>query len=153
VALTYEQLERFWSKVDKTETCWLWTGWLKHNGYGMFDLGVIDGKKIKLQAHRVSYEVFVGPLIDGMTIDHIKEVCSSRTCVRPDHLRQITRGANVLAGDTIAARNKAKTHCDRGHEFTPENIYVPPKKPRSRYCRACMKVRSESRGSTSERRR
>jgi hypothetical protein len=103
----------------------------------MFDIGVIDGRIVKRQAHRVSFEQFVGPLIDGLTIDHIKDVCSSRLCVRPDHLRQVTVRVNVLAGDTLAAANLAKTQCVNGHEFTPGNIYAPPKRPRSRYCRKC----------------
>lgn len=139
--LTASQQERFWLKVEKTSGCWFWQGWLKHNGYGMFDVA----KGIKRQAHRIAYELCVGPIADGMTIDHIKDVCTSRACVRPDHLRQMTRGENVLAGDTLAAANKAKTHCIHGHEFTLENTYVPPKRPTRRYCKRCMRDRASTR--------
>jgi len=146
VSLSPELIERFLSKIELSPTgCWIWTGWLKHNGYGMFDVPIAGGGRVKQQAHRISYELFVGPLIEGLTIDHVKEMCSSRACVNPFHLRQITRGDNVRAGDTLAARNLAKTHCVNGHEFTPENTYHPPKRPRSRYCNICRKAASERR--------
>ncbi len=143
IPLTPAQIDRFWSKVDKSGECWIWTGWLKHNGYGMFDLQLPDGRWIKRIAARVAYELCVGPLVEGLTIDHMKEVCSSRACVRPSHLRQITRGANVLAGNTLAAQNKAKTHCVNGHAFTEENIYIPPKRPGRRYCKQCQRDRDK----------
>ena len=79
---------RFWSHVDKTETCWNWAGATTgRNGYGK----ITSGGKQQV-AHRVSYEMLTGETIpDGMFVDHI---CSNRLCVRPDHLRIVTRKQN-----------------------------------------------------------
>lgn len=80
--------ERFWEKVDKTDTCWLWTaGIFQQTGYGQF--GVSKGNVVT--AHKFSYELLVGPVPEGMQLDHIRCV---RTCVRPEHLRLVTSKQN-----------------------------------------------------------
>ena len=79
--------ERFWSKVEKTETCWKWTGAPTSEGYGTM---WIAGKF--LFAHRLSYEKSYGPIAEGMHIDHI---CHNRTCVNPDHLRAVSQKQNM----------------------------------------------------------
>lgn len=71
--------QRFWAKVEKTDTCWLWTGATIAAGYGALRR---EGKF--LYAHRVSYELTYGGIPDGATIDHI---CHVRNCVNPKHLR------------------------------------------------------------------
>lgn len=76
---------RFWEKVLKTEGCWVWQG-SKSEGYGKFSLN-----NRPVWAHRVAYEREVGPIPDGLTIDHI---CRNRACVRPDHLRAVTQKQN-----------------------------------------------------------
>jgi hypothetical protein len=78
-------LERFWSKVNKTETCWLWTGSLTSVGYGNF-----KGDGITY-AHRFAYTTFVGPIPEGMFVDH---KCHVRHCVNPAHLQVVTPGQN-----------------------------------------------------------
>ena len=78
---------RYWKKVDKSDECWLWTGSLDGNGYGTFFL---DGRVRR--AHRVSYAWKVGPIPDGMEVDH---VCRIRNCVKPAHLRAVTRAENT----------------------------------------------------------
>jgi hypothetical protein len=81
VALT----ERFWSKVDKTDTCWLWTAGVNASGYGLFHTGRRpNGSKIAALAHRVAYQAEYGPT--DSQLDHI---CEVRLCVRPDHLQPI----------------------------------------------------------------
>lgn len=77
---------KFWSQVDKTDTCWNWTGCMIKGGYGKITYG---GKQTVV--HRVSYEMTGRVIPDGMFIDHI---CSNRACVRPDHLRPVTRKQN-----------------------------------------------------------
>lgn len=77
---------RFWAQVDKTDTCWNWTGSFIKNGYGRIGF---DRKQV--MAHRYSYEMSGDVIPDGMFIDHI---CSNRACVRPDHLRLATRKQN-----------------------------------------------------------
>lgn len=79
-------VESFWQKVKKEEECWVWTGSLGGSGYGQQR---IEGKLV--YAHRFSYEIHVGPIPEGMQVDH---VCWTPTCVRPDHLRLATRTEN-----------------------------------------------------------
>lgn len=79
--------KRFWSKVDKSQPCWIWTAGCFPSGYGSFRFnGVMTG------AHRVSYEFVHGPIREGMEIDH---KCHNRKCVRPDHLRLVTKKQNM----------------------------------------------------------
>lgn len=79
--------DRFWSKVDKANGCWQWTAGLSNVGYGAF----WDGEKMN-KAHRLSYELSVGPIGEGKLIDHM---CHNRTCVNPEHLRQVTSKQNI----------------------------------------------------------
>lgn len=121
---------RFWNKINKTKTCWLWLGDKNENGYGRIS---INGKSVK--AHRFSYESIVGPIPPGLTLDHI---CKVRNCVNPAHLRPMTLRENVLCGDGIGVRNGKKTHCKNGHEFSQENTFLRNKRG-YRSCRTCMK--------------
>lgn len=100
--------ERFWSKVDKTPDCWLWTAGKDWDGYGIF---ARDGSR-SCRAHRWSYEQAIGPIPEGLQIDHL---CRVRNCVRPDHLEAVTSRTNTLRGETRAAKNAIKTHCPYGH--------------------------------------
>ncbi len=113
--------------------CWVWDRYKNPNGYGQ--MGV--DRKVYL-AHRVSYEHHVGPIPEGLTLDHL---CRQRDCINPAHLEPVTQCVNNQRGYGSPGINGRKTHCLRGHEFTPENTYAPPKRPGQRYCRACMTER------------
>lgn len=123
---------RFWSYVDKSDGCWLWTGYTNPKGYGRF---MLNGRQV--QVHRFAYEAEVGPIPEGLEIDHL---CRTRNCVRPDHLEPVPGVVNLARGNGDPARNARKTHCKRGHEFTPENTWISPTNG-GRSCRACRKIR------------
>lgn len=116
--------------------CWLWTGYIRKNGYGQIKL---SGTRRNIGAHVASYLTFVGSIADGMTIDHL---CRIRHCANPDHLEQVTPGENQRRGDAWLF-NAAKTHCPRGHEYTPENtVIVKVRSGLGRKCRECARLQA-----------
>ncbi|HSS09404.1 MAG TPA: HNH endonuclease [Acidimicrobiales bacterium] len=126
--------ERFWSKVKITPTCWLWTGNRNPNGYGILGITVVPGRRTKVGAHRIAYELLVGPIPEGLTIDHL---CRVRHCVNPAHLEPVTQGENTRRGG-----NAKRTHCLRGHPLDGENLYIKPSGQRT--CRACLRIAHRS---------
>jgi hypothetical protein len=118
------EVDRFWGFVDKSAPCWLWTGSLDRKGYGTWT----RANKLKVRAHRFAYQLVVGTIPDGLDLDHL---CRVRNCVNPAHLEPVTRKENLRRG---ISGNGSKTHCKRGHEFTPENTY---KTANGRGCVAC----------------
>jgi len=131
--------EYFWSHVDKTTDCWLWTGSKHNEGYGRIRT---RRPPRNLMAHRVSYEINVGPIPKGLTIDHL---CRNKGCVNPKHLESVTNIENIMRGNGLPVRNSRKTHCVRGHEFTPENIRRNPNRLNRRLCIKCEVARNERR--------
>lgn len=95
---------RFWSKVKKTESCWLWTGTLRKDGrasgYGMIS---INNKTVK--AHRYAWELMRGPITSKLDIEHACHTldesciggptCLHRRCVNPDHLTPMPHSENA----------------------------------------------------------
>ena len=108
--------------------CLLWTGHIQPTGYGQFHL---DGRRE--YAHRASYRLFVGPIADGLEIDHL---CRRRACVRPEHLEPVTPRENVIR----AAKANWATGCVAGHAYTDATLYVRPDGRRA--CRVCQSERS-----------
>lgn len=120
------------TQIDPETECWLWVASVNHGGYGW-----IRVNRQSRQAHRVSYETFVAPIPEGMTVDHL---CFRPPCVNPDHLRLLTNVEN--ARNKRDARGRAgvrKTHCVNGHEYTPDNTYQSPSGRRE--CRTCVRAR------------
>lgn len=138
-----EAEQRFWSKVNKNGSmppqtiapglCWEWTGAKTTGGYGQFWL-----KPKKVVSHRFAYEQLVGPIPEGLQLDHL---CRNRACVNPQHLEPVTQQINIWRGFSIVTANRLKTHCPQGHPYTAENTYLHPKN-NGRICRACARERS-----------
>ena len=133
--------ERWWAKVEKQpDGCWLWTGGLDKMGYGQFHTQS-DGKRRNHRAHRYGYELLVGPIPGGVEPDHL---CRVHACVNPGHLDLVTHRVNVQRGDAGKAK-AARTHCPRGHEYTPENTGTDSRRP-GRVCVACRRELGRERG-------
>jgi len=124
--------DKFYANVERSadETaCWIWTGSTNYR-YGH----LWDGRAKKLRkAHRVSYEIHIGPIPNGLVIDHL---CRNILCVNPAHLEAVTIRENTLRGVGPTSINARKTHCNHGHEFTEQNTYRTAK---GRYCVACQR--------------
>lgn len=123
-------------KIDSETSCWIFQGDTDPSGYGIV-WERKDGRKAYVgMAHRIAYEQSIGHIPDGWHVDH---VCFTRRCVNPDHLR-------VLSAEDNRSRQRSalKTHCLNGHEFTPDNTYLRPRRYREgvRDCRACIRERA-----------
>ncbi|MEU2185216.1 HNH endonuclease signature motif containing protein [Streptomyces thermolilacinus] len=139
---TDEQVARlFHAKINKSASgdCWEWTGRKVPHGYGLIRLSGRDW-----YSHRVSYEFHYGRIPDGLHIDHL---CRNRACCNPTHLEAVSCKENILRSPIAqAALNAAKTHCDRGHEFTEANtIRHRSGKYEQRACRTCTRWRERVR--------
>ena len=107
--------------------CWLWTKCCDRKGYGRVQLG-----GLLLYAHRLSYEVFEGPIPEGLHLDHL---CRVRHCVNPDHLEPVTCAENIRRSPI---HHGAKTHCPAGHPYDEANT----RRYRGRrFCITCNKER------------
>lgn len=109
--------ERFWAKVRKTETCWVWTGALR-NGYGAMWM---EGRTIG--AHRISL-ILAGWTLPVSRNDRLVDhMCRNRRCVNPAHLRLVTPRVNATENnDSPLAINSNKTHCKHGHPLSGDNV-------------------------------
>lgn len=127
-------LERFLSKLEITEACWLWKGVKVSDNYGSF---YADGTKGA--AHRWSYEWFVGPIPEGLQIDHL---CRVHDCVNPDHLEPVTQHENWRRGEAPSAIAFRRGTCKWGHPWDEKNTRWLGKK---RTCRECHRLNSAKR--------
>lgn len=141
------KIEEFWSRVgdpDPVTGCMRWKNAPTPKGYGQVWW---DGRQRR--AHRVAYELAVGPVPEGMVVDHIccQFPCPGgrddphRLCCNPEHLKPETIGGNVMRSlNTLASINAAKVFCDYGHEFDAANTYITPVGHRE--CRKCNSRRT-----------
>lgn len=127
---------RFFDQVAETSSgCWQWLGYVGQNGYGYIN---VNGRL--LLTHRYSFELFRGPVPEGLELDHL---CRNTACCNPAHLEPVTHAENVRrgeAGEVNRRRQLGRTHCARGHAWTPENT---KQTPRQRKCRICIRQDSE----------
>jgi hypothetical protein len=132
--------ERLLKKVDKISKspCWQCVGFINQNGYA-----IITRNYRPKRAHRVSYELFVGPIPEGLELDHL---CRNRSCVNPKHLEPVTRKENLRrsplacwsGGLALRIKKKVKTHCVHGHPYSGDNLIV--RGNGWRVCRECKLI-------------
>lgn len=122
-----KKIDRFMRFVlpEPNSGCWLWAGYVKPDGYPQF------GQEY---AHRFAYTEIVGPIPEGLELDHL---CRVRSCVNPNHLEAVTHLVNIsrVPANPLADANRAKTHCPYGHPYDGQNLWI--ESGRARRCRTC----------------
>src|SRR5437667_2172999 len=115
---------------EPTSGCWIWVGARHTEGYGTSWSPMRDGRRHQRYVHRLVYELLVGPIPEGMTIDHL---CRVRACVNPAHMEAVPLGVNVMRGESLGAQAARRTECAAGHPY-PADVH---RRRGARECRAC----------------
>jgi hypothetical protein len=139
---------RFWNRVNTEQECWSWGGAHDRYGYSVFS---INNKSVKV--HRYAYELLVGPIPDGLTIDHL---CSNAGCVNPEHMEPVSASENTRRAALRRPKKEPApkkpdgrktrvwpvlTHCPHGHEFTQANTKL---QEGTKVCRKCCALRQRA---------
>ena len=118
--------DRFLAKIVASPNgCWIWQSGTNADGYGLFR---VDGRMVR--AHRFAYELLVGPIPEGLELDHL---CRVRNCVNPAHMEPVTHAENMRRG-----AHALKTHCPREHPYAGGNLYIAP--DGKRRCWTCKRA-------------
>ena len=134
-------IERLLKKIDFGETdecCWQWIGTVRQDGYGAYKEYRYDKNRNRSHkthyAHRLIYEIWAGPIPEGLCLDHL---CRNRSCVNPMHLEPVTLEENIRRGEGVKHQAR-KTHCPKGHPYDEENT---TRRNGRRHCKACHRER------------
>jgi len=129
--------ERLWRKTELSDSeCWEWQGWRGTWGHGYISVGSAkDGTNRLVLVHRLAYETLVGPIPEGLEIDHL---CRNPCCLNPSHLQPVTHRENLDRSPFAWwHKRRALTHCPQGHPYDAQNTIW---RYDHRYCRACKAV-------------
>jgi hypothetical protein len=121
--------------------CHVWIGYRTDDGYAA---AKVDGHN--RMVHRVRYEREIGPIPEGMVLDHY--VCNNgpNGCCNPHHCRPTTQRENVLRSGGLGAQRLAKTHCPKGHPLSGDNLVESTyQRYGRRECRTCHNERGKLR--------
>jgi HNH endonuclease len=131
-------------EIDFETDCWNWIrtpNWKRERGYRM-----VCYKGKEWRAHRLIYSLLVGEISKYLDLHHI---CRNKACCNPDHLEAITKKDHPFEDVSLFVKNLLKTHCPKGHEYTPDNTYITsPNKSHpngGRSCRTCQLARANKR--------
>lgn len=116
--------------IEDGTGCEIWMGARNSGGYGH---ATVNGRTQLV--HRLRYEREIGPIPDGLQLDHF--ACDNRGCCNPRHCRPVTNRENVLRGDGLTSQCRAKTHCPKGHPYSGDNVRMQRGRKRCRHCRQC----------------
>ncbi len=137
LALEPKVIDSFIDKydIDPLTGCWLWNASKTSTGYGQFRFGSQGTSPQK--AHRVSYELSVGPIPFGF---HLHHQCETTLCVNPNHLLAVTPKEHIadLTPDSVSYIAKRRTQCPQGHPYDEENTGY--RVTGKRWCKACNKL-------------
>jgi hypothetical protein len=142
--ITDKLIKKFWPKVEKSGPipecnpslgqCWTWKGAINKTGYGHLSIG--RPNKGSVRAHRLAYLLCVGPIPEGLILDHL---CRNRACPNPAHVEPVTHRENLLRGNGFVGINHRKTHCPKGHPYSGHNLINRFYKGKHmRICRICI---------------
>ena len=131
-------------EINETSGCWLWLAARNYSSprgkprrtqwpYGSFSKRMSDGTLMQVTAHRFSYEQNVGPIPEGLELDHL---CRNTLCVNPLHLEAVTHRTNIRRGYAL---KPLITVCKNGHEYIESNTYWKKRSggTTTRECRQC----------------
>jgi hypothetical protein len=147
------RLEQYLAKFDQhgPDECWPWTAGRSEKNYGQF----ADGDGGSMPAHRFGFTAFIRPLEHGEVVDHTchnrddscpgGDTCEHRACQNPAHWEAVDDDTNMERGKSFSAVNGRKTHCDSGHELTPENSYGYKGR---RQCKTCARDAARERNAS-----
>jgi len=123
-----------WKNVKQTNSCWYWIGELNDKGYGRIQ---VNGERFS--AHDFFYETFIGPIPNGLELDH---TCRVRNCVNPSHLEPVTHSENVKRAWAIRIKNTP--NCPHGHPYDKKNLYIFKQKKTGKSWRMCRRCRANN---------
>lgn len=125
----------FWARASRTDGCWIWLWLVDRKGYGRVRY---QGRQTK--AHRLAYELAVGPIPDGAFVLHS---CDNPSCVNPCHLSLGDHAENMRhRAERRRHASSRATHCPQGHSYSAENTYSYPQ---GRRCKTCAREQAKRR--------